>query len=821
MPTPADQNIKQLHRQFLDSLPQRAHQLEDLWHHLRYFNWSDNGFKTFQVLIHRLIGSGTSVGLPAVSETAQMLETYLVEHQQLGQPLGGIEYEMIDQMVKTLVHILLNIELNQTQELLPVQHHHDGDGKVIFIVEADHALAALMKAYLEAAKFNVQYFDNAGSCLQQLNVQTPHVLLIDPGITGDLTPAFDITQQIKSRLLQNVPIVFLSARSDMHTRLRALRAGCATYLTKPVDFNSLVKSISQTIEANEITHKVMIVDDEALVAAYHAEILRHAGMEVITVSQPMHSLQRATEFKPDLVILDMHMPDINGIELATLLRQNEEFLLLPIIFVTADTSIKLRQSIESLGVNGVLTKPVDIEALVNACERAISDTHALKSRVESIIQRGQRNNQITRNYFFAAIDNQLQAEHSHKTPTALYHIGLDIEEHFYQHYGPAGVANLHGQFCQRLAHIIGSDEQWSDLTNFVACVLVGKRSHEHHQQRAAQIVAHISDQVFCINDEVFVINAHVGIHYLNTETGSSNAALMHAEQAYEQAKHNLSAQLPIVEEVTQTVTEIDNIGPAIDFNERIPEENLRIAYQPMISLEHANIEHYEALIRWRLNDDELIPAAKFLHYIEHSSMRVDLDRWVLQSAINAIITDNYARENANLFIHLAHETLAQKSFFSFAANVLRSSRLRGQRRLIFIFDDLWVAENPVETRSILNSLHNIQCGACLSHAGASPETQKTLQTMDFDYVRLSPTLTTNPTANKDQELQLLAVINAAKNGGAQIIATQVEDSKNLSTLWIHGVRLFQGFLLQSPDQSLRTHNDMEVIKQFFSPEKIL
>lgn len=165
----------------------------------------------------------------------------------------------------------------------------------------------------------------------------------------------------------------------MHTRLRALRAGCATYLTKPIDFNILVNTLIRSIKTSEITHKVMIVDDEELVVNYHAGILRHASMEVICISNPMQNLQRTAEFQPDLVVLDMHMPDINGIELATLLRQHEQFLLLPIIFVTADTSVHLRQSIESIGVNAVLTKPVDMGALVNACERAITDTFALTS----------------------------------------------------------------------------------------------------------------------------------------------------------------------------------------------------------------------------------------------------------------------------------------------------------------------------------------------------------------------------------------------------------------------------------------------------------
>jgi DNA-binding response OmpR family regulator/EAL domain-containing protein (putative c-di-GMP-specific phosphodiesterase class I) len=813
MPQSFDSNVQHLQRQFLDGLPQKAHQLEDLWHHLRYLNWSEQGFKAFQQLVHRLVGSGTSFGIPDITQTAQLLDQYLTDYQELGQPIGGIEFEMIDQMVSVLVRTLTNVNTPSQLNTL-ASSVNAGDGKTVFLVEADHALSALMTVYLRHAGFTVNYFDSPGSCIQQLGLHSPHAVIIDPNITGDGHASFAIINQIKARVMQNVPIIFLSARSDMNTRLRALRAGCATYMTKPIDFSVLVKTLINTIAANEITHKVMIVDDEELVANYHAEILRNAGMEVICVSQPMKSLQRAAEFKPDLVVLDMHMPDINGIELATLLRQDEKFLLLPIIFVTADTSLRLRQSIESLGVNGVLTKPVDMNALVNSCERAITDTFSLKHRIESITQRAQRTNQITRSYFFSAIDNELQADHSHKTPTALYYVGLDIKESFFDEFGPSGVATLHEQFCQRVAQIIGTEEQWSDLSNFVACVLVGKRSREQHQQRVIQIAEHMSDLVYKIGEEIFIINTHIGIHFLDTETGAANSALAHAEEAYELSKKAVVAtnEIPITAE--ETIDPID-----FNFNEHLPEENLRICYQPMISLESSHVEHFEALVRWRTGNDDLIPASKFLQYVEQSSMRIDLDRWVLQSAITAITTDNYARENASLFIHLADETLAQKSFFSFAANVLRSSRLRGQRRLIFIFEESWIAQHLELAIELINSLYNIQCGACLSHAGSTAETETLIKRIAFDYVRLAPSLTPDLNSNSAQEIQLIKIVDAAKKTGAQIIATQVEDSKNLSTLWIHGVRLFQGFLLQSPDQSLRAHNDLDILKQFFSSEK--
>src|SRR5690606_31890574 len=144
-------------------------------------------------------------------------------------------------------------------------------------------------------------------------------------------------------------IVLMSGRTDLNAKLRALRAGSTDYLIKPLDFNFLIEKLLQLINLNNKTYRVMLVDDDESITRLQAEILRFAGMEVLSVNQPLHSLQHAAHFKPDLVILDMHMPDITGIELAVLLRQDTQFLLLPIIFVTADTDTNVHREIRALG----------------------------------------------------------------------------------------------------------------------------------------------------------------------------------------------------------------------------------------------------------------------------------------------------------------------------------------------------------------------------------------------------------------------------------------------------------------------------------------
>ena len=85
--------------------------------------------------------------------------------------------------------------------------------------------------------------------------------------------------------------------------------------------NALIEKLLQIITQHNHTYKVMIVDDDPDMANLEAEILRYANMEVLTVQQPLHSLQQAAQFQPDYVFLDIGLPGMDGFDLASRLRK--------------------------------------------------------------------------------------------------------------------------------------------------------------------------------------------------------------------------------------------------------------------------------------------------------------------------------------------------------------------------------------------------------------------------------------------------------------------------------------------------------------------
>lgn len=834
MPDTFAKEFQLLRSKYISNLEARENQIRELWGMLRHLKWSDHGVRVLQQLAHQLAGSGDTFGFPDISKAAKELETYLVEHQNPAQHIGGVERKVIDERIHTLSTALLNASQHPQDipETSPLNRSPvvQGHSKKVFIVDDDTALSALLAVYLRNAGFIATTFESPADCLQQLEQEIPDIILMDlifptNGNLGSNTAGILAIQEIHQRVGSALPVILISSRTDLSARLQALRAGGAHYITKPINFPTLISTLLTTMEQHEPIRRVMIVDDEEAVAEYHAGILRTHGMDVLCVTQAMQSFQRAAQFKPELVILDMHMPDINGMELATLLRQEQAFSLLPIIFLTADHSEQLHQKIRALGVNALLTKPVDAKAFVGQCKRAIRDAQQLKSRIEHITRKSD-DHQVTRHYLFSAIDDELQRSQTSAQPAAVYYISADQLDELNQHYGHVGIAQLHDAFCQHLAGFIGSQEQWSAIANLTACVLVSQRSAEHHQQRAAQIIRHLTSRIYQTQQESKTLRISLGIVYLSNADVGVNDVIQQAEAAceaarvsggncarlYEPGLSQAREQLPTDKTLATSVepSAIAITEPEIVINDQLPNDKLALSYQPVINLENKDINHYDVLVRWRRDDGELISAAKFLHRIENPKLLVELDRWILQTAVNAMGADGSTRESATLFLHLSAQTLQQKIFFSFAANLMRNARLRGSRRVVFILEEAWVNADQEAAALLIKALHDAQCGVCLSRAGESLNAAHLIQTLAFDYVRLSPSLTSKASG---QQAIIEQLVSAARVHKSRLIATQVEDSQHLGSLWEAGVTLFQGFFIQPPGSVFHKKNELAYNKE--------
>jgi PAS domain S-box-containing protein len=238
----------------------------------------------------------------------------------------------------------------------------------VLIVDDDRYTTYIVKGMLAAGGYRAHVAHDSDSALTIARERKPDAITVDlrmPNVDG-LALVEILKHDPDTR---KTPVVVLSVSDD---RERATQAGADGYLSKPVDAPQLLETISRLLaERGRSRQKVLLVDDDPGIRMICRDVLEGHGFAVREVEDGERALPEARRFKPDLVLVDVMMPGMDGFQLAQRLRGERETALAPIIFLTArgQTADKVRAF--KLGAEDYLVKPFDSAELVARVEKAL------------------------------------------------------------------------------------------------------------------------------------------------------------------------------------------------------------------------------------------------------------------------------------------------------------------------------------------------------------------------------------------------------------------------------------------------------------------
>ncbi len=115
----------------------------------------------------------------------------------------------------------------------------------------------------------------------------------------------------------------------------------------------------------ERTLRVLLVEDAPFLRYAFGRLLRMQGYEVMEANDGQEALNCLSDFRPDLVLTDLMMPVMGGVELISNIRANPETCDLPVVAITADATDQAEQLARQAGAVDVITKPIDLPALLD------------------------------------------------------------------------------------------------------------------------------------------------------------------------------------------------------------------------------------------------------------------------------------------------------------------------------------------------------------------------------------------------------------------------------------------------------------------------
>lgn len=179
------------------------------------------------------------------------------------------------------------------------------------------------------------------------------------------------------------PTVLLASDIGFDLRLAAARAGIKAILKRPVDPIELLGCLKE-LDATAVHDRlsVVLVDDDRLTADLNAEILRASGIDVAVVYDPRGAVEAIERVLPDLVLMDLRMPGVDGLELAQAIRLSRELVAIPIVFLSVERDEERQSEARRVGGDDFLLKPVDPKKLATHIKVRAKRAKALRSMGE-------------------------------------------------------------------------------------------------------------------------------------------------------------------------------------------------------------------------------------------------------------------------------------------------------------------------------------------------------------------------------------------------------------------------------------------------------
>ncbi len=346
----------------------------------------------------------------------------------------------------------------------------------VLVVEDNPTLAWILKATLIARQFKVVIAHSGEEALAIARKLKPDVITLDirlPDIDGlKLADIFRHDPETKHARMMVI--------SGFHEREAAMRAGASGFLLKPINPDTLVASV-ESLMAVSTRRKgsVLVIDDDAQIRAICVEVMHNLGFAADQAATLAEARQAIADKRPDLLLLDVMLPDGDGFTFFEELKAERASSPLSVIFVSARTETTSKVRALKLGGDDYLTKPFD------ALE--------LGARVESVLRRRTEEGSPSPTTMLpgsGAIEREVQRRIKGREAFAFCYLDLDNLKAYNDYYGFAKadgvvrqtadlmreIMTLHGMPGDFLGHVAGDDFVF--ITTLQTCDVVCQKAIE-------------------------------------------------------------------------------------------------------------------------------------------------------------------------------------------------------------------------------------------------------------------------------------------------------------------------------------------------------
>lgn len=569
---------------------------------------------------------------------------------------------------------------------------------------------------------------------------------------------------------------------------------------------------------------ILIVDDTPENLRLLSIVLVQAGYSVRKALNGYMALMAVQTVVPDLILLDIMMPELDGYEICQQLKAQPETALIPVIFLSALSEAFDKVRAFSIGGSDYIVKPFQYEEVIIRVENQLALKAAERQISQLNLQLEQRVKERTRELELANVRLREMALHDALTGLPNRALFIDCLQQAIANIKDSTNQEFAVLFldCDRfkvvndsLGHLVGDELLIAiahRLKNFIqpddilarlegdefAILLHEIPSLQAATQRASEILDNFSLPFQLTRHEVF-INVSIGIALSGTQHSKPEDLLRDADTAMNHAKASGKAQYQVFDSAMHDAA-LQLLQLEIDLRRAINQQEFIVHYQPIVGIRTGKIFGFEALVRWLHPQKGLISPGLFIPVAEETGLICQLGYYVLREACRQLCAwqaQQLVDYPLTMSVNLSTRQFAQPNLIEQIDEILQETQIN-PRYLKLEITESALMDNTRTTATALQELRDRGIQVSIDDFGTGYSSLNYLHRLPVDTLKIDGSFI-NLIDSDGKKLELVrAIVGLAWNLGMDVVAEGVETSKQLSQLKALKCEFAQGYFFSKP-----------------------
>mgnify|MGYP000503447422 FL=1 len=565
-------------------------------------------------------------------------------------------------------------------------------------------------------------------------------------------------------------------------------------------------------EISSAPQRILIADDVPSNLVLLEALISSEGVEVLKATSGQEAIDILSKVDVSLVLLDVIMPDIDGYEVAEVIRSTPRTKYVPIIFVTGSdkTDDNILKSYQS-GVVDVLYKPLQPAVIIakvrvfleldqqrRLIKQQSEELETALKRLQHYAQHDQLTQLFNRDQITSILKRLMASSRRTKKQIGLFFLDLDHFKNVNDSLGhDIGDLLLKGA-ADRIKNAVRESDFVARLGGDEFSVILSNLDHPASASQVAQKILDALALPHHINGHEILISCSIGIALHDGKSDSTTDLLKSADSAMYQAKRKGRNQFayfsPELEQ--QAIKKMDisrGLHDAMENNE------LSIHYQPQIAAATGEMIGFEALLRWE-KDGNWISPGEFIPIAEESGLIPKLGAWVLLHScldLKKWQDDGIIGESIKVAVNISNRQIQASNFLTVVKNVLQESKI-SPTCVEFELTESSVMDDPESTISTFNEIHKLGIEISVDDFGTGYSSLSYLRQLPLDCIQIDQSFTQDIGLDKNDEAIVKAIIALSHNLELKVVAEGVETEQQAAFLRKHRCDILQGYLFSRP-----------------------